>query len=141
MLGKKHTDEWKKRMSNRNSGKNNPFYGKKHTEETKRKISLLHKGRKFKKRRKRVFSSEWDRNYNFTTGYRSYRKEFQRHGGRPICSICGKKGRFAKNSIHVHHKDGNIHNNSMDNLQAVCSTCHAHVHKNWKDAVYARRKK
>jgi hypothetical protein len=37
--GRKHTEEWKKLMSVRNSGENNPFYGKKHTNETKEKIS------------------------------------------------------------------------------------------------------
>lgn len=30
--GRKHTDEFKQKMSIRNSGVNNPFYGKKHTE-------------------------------------------------------------------------------------------------------------
>jgi|AntAceMinimDraft_10_1070366.scaffolds.fasta_scaffold06500_3 group I intron endonuclease len=39
-LGKKHTIESKKKISDHtnNCGKNNPFYGKKHTEETKLKI-------------------------------------------------------------------------------------------------------
>jgi len=36
----RHTEEWKQEMSNRNSGKGNPFYGKHHTEETKDIIRL-----------------------------------------------------------------------------------------------------
>ena len=38
MLGKKHTEEWKKEHSERMK-ENNPFKGKKHTEETKKLIS------------------------------------------------------------------------------------------------------
>jgi len=38
-LGVKHTDDWKKNMSVKNSGVNNPFYGKHHLETTKQKIS------------------------------------------------------------------------------------------------------
>lgn len=37
-VGKKRSDEVKKRISEVTKGKNNPFYGKKHTEETKNKI-------------------------------------------------------------------------------------------------------
>ena len=37
--GKKHTEEWKKVMSSKMSGTNNPFYGKKHSKETLQKIS------------------------------------------------------------------------------------------------------
>lgn len=40
----KHTEEHKKKMSKRMSGKNNPFYGKTHTEESKKKIKLFYKG-------------------------------------------------------------------------------------------------
>jgi hypothetical protein len=44
MYGKKHTEEYKLKMSERMSGKNNPMYGKKHTEEVKRKHSEKMKG-------------------------------------------------------------------------------------------------
>jgi group I intron endonuclease len=39
LLGKKHTDETKRLMSEKAKGKNNAFYGKHHTEETKKIIS------------------------------------------------------------------------------------------------------
>ena len=42
---KPHSEEHKKKMSERMKGKNNPFYGKHHLEETKRKISEKHKGK------------------------------------------------------------------------------------------------
>lgn len=44
-LGKHHTEETKRIISEKNSGENSPWWGKKHSEETKRKISLAHKGR------------------------------------------------------------------------------------------------
>lgn len=44
--GKKHTIEFKNKLSLRTSGQNNPFYGKHHSEETKRKIGLKSIGRK-----------------------------------------------------------------------------------------------
>ncbi|AGE53121.1 GIY-YIG catalytic domain-containing endonuclease [Paramecium bursaria Chlorella virus Fr5L] len=40
MYGKKHSEEYKKKMSEAaKKGENSPWYGKKHTEETKQKIS------------------------------------------------------------------------------------------------------
>ena len=43
----------------------------------------------------------------------------------PICEICGSyvEGR----NLHVHHKDKDRTNNSLDNLQVVCVECHNNV--------------
>lgn len=41
--GRKHTEEWKQMMSEKNKGENNPFHGKKHTQNTKEKISSKNK--------------------------------------------------------------------------------------------------
>lgn len=43
--GTKHTDEWKKNMSERNSGDGNPFAGKHHTKETIEKLKIALSGR------------------------------------------------------------------------------------------------
>ena len=40
------------------------------------------------------------------------------------CEICGS----AKN-VDVHHKDGNPQNNSPDNLQRLCRSCHMKAHR------------
>jgi len=40
-----------------------------------------------------------------------------------VCSLCGRK-----QSIIVHHKDMNIKNNSVDNLQVLCQSCHVRLH-------------
>ena len=45
--GRKHTEETRKKMSEKRKGENNPMYGRnrKHTEETKKKMSESHKGK------------------------------------------------------------------------------------------------
>lgn len=48
----KHTEEWKKDISERNSGEGNPFYGHKHSQETKEKM------RKSNERKKAVLCLE-----------------------------------------------------------------------------------
>jgi group I intron endonuclease len=65
MLGKHHTDETKKILSETHSGSNNPFYGKKHTEETKRKISYGGKGRKCSEETRRKIS-EFRKTFKYT---------------------------------------------------------------------------
>lgn len=50
------------------------------------------------------------------------------------CELCG-----STKSIHVHHINGNIYDNSLSNLMIVCSKCHAKFH-NWGQKPYARQK-
>ena len=45
-LGIVRSKEFKEKLSNSLSGKNNPMYGRKQSEETKKKISAIHKGKK-----------------------------------------------------------------------------------------------
>lgn len=40
-----------------------------------------------------------------------------------VCEVCG-----STHSIDVHHKDGNYHNNSPENLMIVCRSCHMKQH-------------
>ena len=46
LRGNTHTDEWKEKMSEKMSGKNNPFYNHKHSEEAKQKMSEARRGEK-----------------------------------------------------------------------------------------------
>lgn len=39
------------------------------------------------------------------------------------CSRCGESGR-----ANIHHKDRDLSNNTIDNLEILCAACHAHEH-------------
>jgi len=59
MYGKKHTEQWKKMMSDKMSGSSNPMYGKSHSEEVKKIISDKTKGRvPWNKNKTNIFSEE-----------------------------------------------------------------------------------
>lgn len=63
-----------------------------------------------------------------TNGIHSYRKRaFEQKGS--MCKICG-----SNQKINVHHKDKDRQNNKIDNLEVLCTNCHAKIHENWKNA-------
>lgn len=72
----------------------------------------------------------WDKHPQFIDGHTKYRAHAIRNGANPICEIC--KTEFGWDYIHVHHKDHNRSNNNLNNLQVLCTTCHANLHKNWE---------
>lgn len=46
------------------------------------------------------------------------------------CEICGKEGK-----LDMHHKDGDYQNNNIDNLQALCRSCHNKIHRPAKQCI------
>lgn len=40
-----------------------------------------------------------------------------------LCDICG-----TFEDMCIHHKDGNVENNNIDNLRALCRSCHTKLH-------------
>lgn len=46
------------------------------------------------------------------------------------CEICG-----SNKNVDVHHKDGNPQNNSLDNLQRLCRSCHIKAHHHAKKCL------
>ncbi len=46
------------------------------------------------------------------------------------CVLCG-----STNKIDVHHKDGDFHNNSVENLIVVCRSCHLKLHRQKSECV------
>jgi hypothetical protein len=58
MLGKKHSEEYKKKRSKAYLGEGNPFYGRSHTEDTKKKISESVKGSRWMCNPERTFSRQ-----------------------------------------------------------------------------------
>ena len=46
----------------------------------------------------------------------------------PSCEMCG-----SEKKLDAHHKNGNIKNNSMENIQTLCHTCHMKLHwQQWR---------
>ncbi len=45
---------------------------------------------------------------------------------KPSCESCGIV--LPTSKLHVHHMDGNYHNNCKSNLQTLCPKCHKHAH-------------
>lgn len=39
------------------------------------------------------------------------------------CEECGRK-----KNLHRHHRDSNIRNNVLDNIEVVCAKCHVQIH-------------
>ena len=84
--------------------RNNPprsMLGKKHTLETRKQMSE---------------SSKFPYNY-IDGGYKNKIDESK-------CELCGAEDK----NILVHHKDGNRKNNNIDNLKALCNSCHSKTH-------------
>ena len=52
----------------------------------------------------------------------AHHREAQKHV-EESCEQCGRKA-----SLHVHHLDGDCQNNSRENLQTLCASCHKKVH-------------
>jgi 5-methylcytosine-specific restriction protein A len=44
----------------------------------------------------------------------------------PLCEECLRNGRTTV-ATQVHHKDGNVRNNSSDNLESLCIECHSRI--------------
>lgn len=61
---------------------------------------------------------------NWNGGIGTYKKIYLEQHGKPKCDICG-----AIERIHIHHKDGNRYNGDIDNLVALCITCHYKSHR------------
>lgn len=46
------------------------------------------------------------------------------------CECCGKTG-----PTDVHHRDGNWQNNSLENLERLCRSCHIRAHQSERHGV------
>ena len=83
---------------------------------------------------------QWDKHPLFKTGEKRYRQYLIRSGRSSRCEGCGFNDGFGRRT-HVHHKDRNRKNNNLDNLQVLCTDCHANEHKNWEKRLWRPTKK
>ena len=142
-VGKKHSEETKRKISENQ-------IGKKHSEETKRKMSEAHKGwevseetrKKISEANKgRIMSQEWRNkiaiamiNKGRSDDYCScfFDKEFAEYLRNDICSICEMTNEESLSkwgiSLDRHHIDDDKKNNHPDNIDTLCKSCHAKKH-------------
>ncbi len=105
MLGKKHSEETKMKMRQRQMGKNNSFYGKTHTKEHREKLSRLQKER----------ARNWDE-----IGYNQrHRRMIRKIPKSNQCSICGDR-EHRLSLMNLNHE----YNNSIKEWKWACQSCH-----------------
>lgn len=80
---------------------------------------------------KHGFSAMHPDHYGTNTNYRFL--AFSNHAHK--CDVCGWNE--IPDVLEVHHKDSNHSNNSLDNLQILCPTCHVVAHYKSKTGKYA----
>lgn len=73
---------------------------------------------------------------HYCNNRRNYRKVAFRDSEKK-CEICGYDKHEA--ALIVHHKDRNRENNTLDNLQVLCSNCHLIEHFEAGDGLFNRR--
>lgn len=74
--------------------------------------------------RKRQFCSLTCANTRGNWGTSSTARHRQSHKSvKERCEVCKGQER-----LHVHHMDGNHHNNALTNLQTLCASCHRKLH-------------
>lgn len=106
-LGKHHTIESKKKMS---EAKKHQVFSK----ETRGKISNANIG---------VGNGRW-KGGNRNWCYKMARIIYSEHHINIICEKCA-----FPNNINIHHKNKNWRDNRIENLQALCKSCHLSLHR------------
>ena len=137
ILGKKHSEETKLKMSLSHKGMKHPLFGKKHTLETRIKMKLNHKGMLGRKQSEEMKNKvRGENHYNWTGGsgtlrhqamskteYKLWRAEvFERDNY--TCYECGEKGVY----LHADHiKDWAKYPElryKINNGRTLCNYCH-----------------
>ena len=129
MFKKKHSLETKRKISETlkriyKDKTKHPHFGKERSLETKRKLSLKNTGKKLSmETKKKMGLAHWKGGCN-KYYYRIARALYYEHHTNIICDHCGT----IKN-ICIHHIDGDYKNNNIENLQALCKSCHHKYHR------------
>jgi hypothetical protein len=125
--GHPHTKETRERIRT-------TLLGGRHTEESKRKMSITRKGKPWTdvrikaqlKMRNMASKPAYIRNgKEYSMDWLDLRKLVYSRD-KWVCQDCGVKchGNGTKDKIQCHHIDYDVKNNNMDNLITLCSSCH-----------------
>jgi len=119
--GRKHTDEWKQLISEKNSCQGNPFFGKKHSIESKQMMSISKIGMMTKEKH-----PNWNGGIkNRPDGY-SRRSLDDKYIHRIIME--NYLGRKLNVDEIVHYIDGDVSNNDISNLIVMTNSEHRKIH-------------
>jgi 5-methylcytosine-specific restriction endonuclease McrA len=57
------------------------------------------------------------------------------------CTDCGRDGQAGrtKHDLAVHHRDGNVMNNVLENFELLCNSCHARRHYRQGDLAIGKK--
>jgi len=119
-----HTKEWRKKVSEANKGKKNPFYGKSHTKESRKKISAIQQS---------IPLNEWKGFVSFEPYTSDFNKSFKRKirdRDNYCCVMCNKQEEELGRKLDVHHIDYNKLNSFPQNCVSLCHSCHAKTNIN-----------
>ena len=146
--GSHHTKEAKRKMSEAIAGENHPNYGKHMSEETKKKSSESHKGYKPSKETKEKLSkaNRRENHINWKGGFIKNTEGYLLFNVPDECRFSCMKGILGYIPVHrlimaaylqrpltkkevVHHVDGNLDNNKIENLMLFENTAeHTRLH-------------
>jgi hypothetical protein len=127
LLGHKHSEETKRKISTLMSGERHPLFGKKHTEETKEKMSKTHlslglEGSKH---------SRWCGGKSFEPYCFQFNKKLKekiRNRDERKCQLCGKSEILNGARLSIHHIDGDKMQGCDGKqwaLVALCKSCNS----------------
>jgi hypothetical protein len=110
--GTKHTEDWKRNMSKKMKGRNITWKDK-----LSKSLQGYHPINEWK-----VGDLKGSKNWNWKGG-------ISRHWSRKlIFKICCNNCGTTEHQLDIHHKDGNVSNNEINNLVILCRSCHKKLH-------------
>ena len=139
--GRKLSESYKKKLSERMKGKNNPskrldvrkkisktMKGRKFSEETLKKMSKARKGKYIGSKNKQWLGGISFEPYGLE--FNEDLKEVVRNRDRRKCVFCEKTELEECKKLSVHHIDYDKKNNNTNNLIYLCNSCHNKTNKN-----------